>query len=1029
MRVPNISIYGNTKHNLGGLTSDLQDANEVMATQKRINSISDDPIGLSQVLDLKISIGNLDQIEKNVNMGISWLKGTENALDSVNNLILDAKTQTTRLVNASMSAKERRDAIGTITGIIDQVITLGNTQINGNYIFSGTDSDISPFEYHGDENPPKVSYYGNNTAFEIKTDKEVTVPVGRDGKATFWEAEVDINSTNNTIIFKEDNGHGSASQMILEATIEHGKYNTTQIEQAVKNALNDVSSNSGYGVTYEVDYDESSKQFSIREDGSFQGFIRTEFMWDTGADAYLTKIAASPSIQPEDINIRVDNKDVLTIDTPKPHGTEPFRLTWQGDNTWAVDNNPGYLIIPATISGSNDTIGIDLDESGVADITISLDTPVTTRGQFIEFEIVSAQGDHSVGHEIGFNGDNSIYAPPTSDTNAVFVTDLIISAGVNDTIDFVEVDSSGAATGLLSATIPNTTYTDMDSLSAAIEAGMEAASLATGNTINYAVSYDVEESKFNIRQDGSSLNELRILWNNSPAASATASTLGYYPLEDTITYPSSDRETQLNITLDSTNNRLAFEETNGGGPSGILWATVAEGTYTSMSGLETALKTAMETASAASGYSEIYDVSYDDVSHEFSIQRSVAGAITGLDLLWSTANGAGNSIGNTLGFDPVNDTGGGIGTAYTSDNDMVLMTFDDTNNVIDFEETRIDGTISDQIGITIPEGDYTDLDDVAAQIQIALRADSPNNVRYEVLYDYTAGEFMIKGSDADIKGFSLLWQTGDLRDQSAADLLGFYGNDIVGFSESDEAVVNITIDASNYKIDFREIPKGSDGKTVDELTGLIDQRTYTSHSQLALEVEKALEEESYQNGNRIDYSVTWDSYTKKFTIKENGSELAQLDLLWETGENAPLSAGGTGESIGEMLGFDTEDDVAAPVESDREVEWGIFNTLIDLNHYLADNDTYGIERTLGRLEANFGSMTSEIVDIGIKYNRLEIRDKITTENSLSLTERRSTIEDADIIEAIMDLKAIETAYQASLSSSAKIMNLSLVDYL
>jgi len=248
-------------------------------------------------------------------------------------------------------------------------------------------------------------------------------------------------------------------------------------------------------------------------------------------------------------------------------------------------------------------------------------------------------------------------------------------------------------------------------------------------------------------------------------------------------------------------------------------------------------------------------------------------------------------------------------------------------------------------------------------------------------------------------------------------------------AESDEAVVNITIDASNYKIDFREIPEGSEGKTVDELTGLIEQRTYTSHSQLALEVEKALEEESYQNGNRIDYSVTWDSYTKKFTIKENGSELAQFDLLWETGENAPASAGGTGESIGEMLGFDTKDDVAAAVESDREVEWGIFNTLIDLNQYLADNDTYGIERTLGRLEANFGHMTSEIVDIGIKYNRLEIRDKITTENSLSLTERRSTIEDADIIEAIMNLQSIETAYQASLSSSARIMNLSLVDYL
>ena len=76
MRVPNLSLYNDARYRLGGLTSDLQAANEVMATQKRINRASDDPIGLSQVLGLNTTLGNLEQIEKNVNMGISWLKGT-----------------------------------------------------------------------------------------------------------------------------------------------------------------------------------------------------------------------------------------------------------------------------------------------------------------------------------------------------------------------------------------------------------------------------------------------------------------------------------------------------------------------------------------------------------------------------------------------------------------------------------------------------------------------------------------------------------------------------------------------------------------------------------------------------------------------------------------------------------------------------------------------------------------------------------------------------------------------------------------
>ncbi|SDT85730.1 flagellar hook-associated protein FlgL [Desulfobacula phenolica] len=1024
MRVPNLSMYGNATYRLGGLTGNLQDANEVMATQKRINSISDDPVGLSQVLDLKSSIGNLEQIGKNVNMGISWLSSAENSLDSVNDLILDAKTQVSRLINASMSDDERRNAIGSINSMVDQIITLGNTQINGNYIFGGTETDTPPLEL--DKDASRVLYKGNNTPFGIKTDKNVTVPVGRDGKSTFWEDKVEINSTNNTLIFKEDNGHGSASQIILKATLDDGSYTTAQLETAVKNALNDLSSSDGYGVTYDVAYDGEQKTFSIREDGSYDGFVRTEFMWESGADAYLSKISGSSSIDPDDINVTVENPDALAISTPEPHGTQPIRLTWQGDNTWELENNPGYTIIPLTLSGKDDSIGIDLNESGFADIIITLDTPVTAKGQYIEFEIVSAQGDHSIGHEIGFNTDNSIYAPPTSDTNAVFVTDLTIPDGA--VIKFEEFDSAGQS-GVLTADI-NTTglgvnYTDMDSLAAVIESAMEKESKDNGKGINYAVSYDALESKFNIREDGTSLNELQLLWSNTPEASETGDILGYYPFDDIITYPTSDHTAQLNITIDSTNNKIAFEETDGGGgKSGTLWATVADGTYTSMADFEAAVEKALEDASVVP--LSDYTVSYN-AADKFSIQGG--GALAGLDLLWSKADSAQNSIGKTLGFNPSNDTGLGIGP-YEGENDMVLMTFDATNNVIDFEEISIDGKVSDQISISIPEGEYTGLDDVAAKIQTALRDESPNNVKYVVTYD-SAGEFMIKGSDADIKGFSLLWQTGDNRDASAADMLGFYGDDKIGFSESDEQIVNITIDSTNNnnKINFREILKGNDGKAVDELTAMIKEKVYTSHSELALEVEKALEEESYKNGNHIDYSVSWDSYTKNFTIKENGTELESFDLLWQTGENAPVSAGGSGGSIGEILGFDIEDDIAAPVESEREVEWGIFNTLVDLNQYLADNDPYGIERTLGRLEAHFESMTSKIVDVGNKYNRLEIRNKITTENNLSLKERKSTIEDADIVEAVMNLQAIEAAYQASLSSTAKIMNLSLVDYL
>lgn len=1025
MRVPNISNYVNATYRLGNLTSSLQDANEVVSTQKQLNEISDDPVGLSQVLSLKDTLGNLEQIERNVVMGKSWIESIENALDSANALILEAKVDITRLANDSTTDDERRDAIERIDSYIEQIVSLGNTQVNGNYIFGGKDIDITPLTYDTILN--QVIYNGSDESFEIRSDKNSEVSVGRSAGNTFWDQEIHINTTNNTIVFIEDNGHGVASEKMLETQIPEGYYTKEQLAGLVENQLNEASAADGYGLTYGVEFDDDTQKFTIRENGSYPGYIRTRFLWETGGEPHIKNITASSSINSDDIRIDIINPKTLTIDTPEPQGTEPFRLTWNGDNTWAVDNNPGYVIVPSTISGTSKHVGIDLDENGLADIEINLDTPVTTRGQFIEFDIVSYRGDHSVGHEIGFAWENTVNEPVVSDEQAVYVTDLVIQNGVNDQIVFEEVNAAGVATTLTADLVGvDTTFTDMDTLASQIETRMEAVSV---NGIDYAVSYDPTESRFNIRENGTTLNELNILWSDNPVSEATAVTLGYYPFDDRIDYPTSDSIVHAHITVDETNNMLYFRET--GGVTRTMGVEIPGGTYTDMSDLETAIETAMNDRSALSGNSVIYTVNYNDVARQFEIQRAGGGALAALDLLWVSGGppeGDNHSIGPALGFES-NSTGGGLLTPYVSGTAPVLMTFASSNNAIDFREVRIDGTVSEDISIRIPEGDYTDLDDVASEIQIALREASPNGIQYVVNYDYTSGQFQIKGSSRAIKSFSLLWQTGVHKDQSANEMLGFYGDDVETFSESDAPVVNLTIDATNNKIDFSEYTAEDVGRTVDKLTASIAEKVYTSHDELAREVEKALEAESLAHGHGINYSVTWDSVTQNFSIKENGTWLHRFDLLWQSGDNAPASEGGSGQSIGTLLGFDTQDDIEMPMRSSREVEWGIFNSLIDLKQYLSDNDRDGIERTIGRLEQNFDLMTSRIVDAGMKYSRLEIRQTITTEVGLTLTERKSMIEDADIIESIMNLKNIETAYQAALNSTSKILNLSLVDYL
>jgi flagellar hook-associated protein 3 FlgL len=108
---------------------------------------------------------------------------------------------------------------------------------------------------------------------------------------------------------------------------------------------------------------------------------------------------------------------------------------------------------------------------------------------------------------------------------------------------------------------------------------------------------------------------------------------------------------------------------------------------------------------------------------------------------------------------------------------------------------------------------------------------------------------------------------------------------------------------------------------------------------------------------------------------------------------------------------------------------GIFDTLLNLKGCLLSDDVAGVQATLTALDAHLGGIRTAISDAGAKTLRLDSKEKILEEMNLTYTDRKSRIEDADIAEAIMDLKGKELAYQAALASSSKVMAMSLLDYL
>ena len=178
MRVANKTIYDAVTYNLSNCTQEMNKANEIVSTGKRINNLSDDPVGLTQALNVRSAISNIEQMQRNISLGNSWLASSESALTQVEDIISDTKVLCIQMANATIGSAERLSAAGTVQNMLDEIISLANTNVAGSYIFSGSKTDTTPFSSDG-------TYNGNNNAFTVKIGKDATVEVGSDGDAVF----------------------------------------------------------------------------------------------------------------------------------------------------------------------------------------------------------------------------------------------------------------------------------------------------------------------------------------------------------------------------------------------------------------------------------------------------------------------------------------------------------------------------------------------------------------------------------------------------------------------------------------------------------------------------------------------------------------------------------------------------------------------------------------------------------------------------------------------------------------------------
>lgn len=138
MRITNNMMINNTSKNINGNKVGVNDLNLQMASQKKIQRPSDDPVVAIRALRLRSTLSKVNQYyERNIPDAQTWLEVTETALKNMNKILTDVKTQCVNGTNSYMTAEDRSTILKSLTALKTQLYSEGNADNAGRTVFTG----------------------------------------------------------------------------------------------------------------------------------------------------------------------------------------------------------------------------------------------------------------------------------------------------------------------------------------------------------------------------------------------------------------------------------------------------------------------------------------------------------------------------------------------------------------------------------------------------------------------------------------------------------------------------------------------------------------------------------------------------------------------------------------------------------------------------------------------------------------------------------------------------------------------------
>jgi len=210
----------------------------------RVTSIGDDPVAAAQNVQLLNSISQDDSFTQTTSLTQGQLQVTDSTLGSVVTQLNQALSLADQANNGTLNASDLKSISNQIAGIRDEVLSLANTNYQGQYIFGGSQTGGPPFTVDSSTSPATVIYSGDSNVNTLESPTGQSIPLNLPGNQVFAASAANVLGTLNNLV--ADYASGNAGSGVADtATLNSALNYVSQQRVNIDNSISQLSNASG----------------------------------------------------------------------------------------------------------------------------------------------------------------------------------------------------------------------------------------------------------------------------------------------------------------------------------------------------------------------------------------------------------------------------------------------------------------------------------------------------------------------------------------------------------------------------------------------------------------------------------------------------------------------------------------------------------------------------------------------------------------------------------------------------------------